>query len=63
MGISDNQLALSVMEAGLIAALETYELSVKYERPDLLKDARRIVKAVKTGNTKQIMDSVLEVGK
>lgn len=59
----NNHLTFLVEKAGLIAALKTYELSVKYESPGLLEDARRIVKAIKTGNTKQIMDSILEVGK
>lgn len=55
-------IAHSVKMAGLIAAVETYELSVKFKRPDLMKDAQQIVKAVKTGNVKKIMKSVLEVG-
>lgn len=63
MKTKDKHLTFLVMKAGLIAALKTYELSVKYERPDLRKDAQRIVEAVKTGGTREILSSVLDAGK
>ena len=58
----NNHLTLSVKKAGLIAALQAHELGKKHNRPDLINNAQQIVKAVKTGDVKKVMDSVLEAG-